>query len=114
MFLFYLLGVGLPCRLIFCQFWLCEEAQCVYLRCHLGSLSYFLLFKDFIYLLSERGEGSEKERERSINVWLPFTHPQLGTQPATMACALTGNQTSYPSVFRLVLNPLRHTSQGPF
>ena len=37
MFLFYLLGVGLPCRLIFCQFWLCEEAQCVYLRRHLGS-----------------------------------------------------------------------------
>ena len=31
MFLFYLLGVGLPCRLIFCQFWLCQEAQCVYL-----------------------------------------------------------------------------------
>ena len=23
---------------IFCQFWLCEEAQCVYLRHHLGSL----------------------------------------------------------------------------
>ena len=37
MFLFYLLGVRLPCRLIFCQFWLCEEAQCVYLRHHLGS-----------------------------------------------------------------------------
>ena len=38
MFLFYLLGVGLPCRLIFCQFWLCKEAQCVYLRRYLGSL----------------------------------------------------------------------------
>ena len=25
------------CRSIFCQFWLCEEAQCVYLRRHLGS-----------------------------------------------------------------------------
>ena len=37
MFLFYLLGVRLPCHLIFCQFWLCEEAQCVYLRHHLGS-----------------------------------------------------------------------------
>ena len=36
-FLFYLLGVGLPCCLIFCQFWLCEEAQCVYLCHHLGS-----------------------------------------------------------------------------
>ena len=38
MFIFYLLGVGLPCRSIFCQFWLCEEAQCVYLHRHLGSL----------------------------------------------------------------------------
>ena len=38
-FLFYLLGVRLPCHSIFCQFWLCKEAQCVYLRCHLGSLS---------------------------------------------------------------------------
>ena len=37
MFLFYLLGVGLPCRSIFCQFWLCEEAQCIYLCHHLGS-----------------------------------------------------------------------------
>ena len=37
MFLFNLLGVRLPCRSIFCQFWLCEEAQCVYLRHHLGS-----------------------------------------------------------------------------
>ena len=37
MFLFYLLGVGLPCHWIFCQFWLCEEVQFVYLRRHLGS-----------------------------------------------------------------------------
>ena len=37
MFIFYFLGVGLPCRSIFCQFWLCEEAQCVYLSHHLGS-----------------------------------------------------------------------------
>ena len=38
MFLLYVLGVELPCRSIFCQFWLCEEAQCVYLHRHLGSL----------------------------------------------------------------------------
>ena len=38
MFLFYLLGVRLSCRSTFCQFWLCEEAQCVYLCRHLGSL----------------------------------------------------------------------------
>ena len=34
---FYFLGVGLPCRSIFRQFWLCEEVQCVYLPLHLGS-----------------------------------------------------------------------------
>ena len=44
MFLFYLLGVGLPCHSIFCEFWLCEEAQCVYLRRHLGSL-FLSIFK---------------------------------------------------------------------
>ena len=37
MFLFDRLVVRLPCRSILCQFWLCEEAQCVYLRHHLGS-----------------------------------------------------------------------------
>ena len=37
MFLFYLLAVGPPCRSILCQFWLCEEVQCVHLRRHLGS-----------------------------------------------------------------------------
>ena len=39
-------------------------------------------FKDFIYLFSERGERKEKERERNINVWLPLTHPHLGTWPS--------------------------------
>ena len=44
MFLFYFLGVGPPCRSILCQFWLCEEAQCVYLCHHLGSLpNYYFL-----------------------------------------------------------------------
>ena len=51
-----------------------------------------LFFKDFIYLILERGEGREKERERNIHVWLPLTCPQLGTWPTTQACALTGNQ----------------------
>ena len=54
----------------------------------------------------------EKERERNINVCLPLTCPQLGTQPATQACALTGNGTSDPLVPRLALSPLSHTSQG--
>ena len=72
-----------------------------------------LIFKKyFIYLLLETGEGREKEGERNINVWLPFTHPPLGTWPATQACVLTGNRTSDPLVRRLLLNPLSHTSQG--
>ena len=37
MFIFYFLGVGLPRHSIFCQFWLCEDAQCIYLHRHLGS-----------------------------------------------------------------------------
>ena len=41
-----------------------------------------LFFKDFIYLLLERREWREKERERNINVWLPLVHPLLGTRPA--------------------------------
>ena len=51
MFIFYLLGVGLPCSLIFCQFWLCEEAQCVYLRPHLGSLLILQLSFPVLYYL---------------------------------------------------------------
>ena len=51
-----------------------------------------LFKKDFIYLLLERGERKEKERERNINMWLPLACPQLGTWPANQACALTGNR----------------------
>ena len=52
--------------------------------------------KDFIYLYLERGEGKEKERERNISVGLPLICPQMGTWPATQACALTGNLTGDP------------------
>ena len=73
----------------------------------------FFFFKDFIYLLLERGEKKEKERERNINVWwLPLARPLTGTWPATQTCALTRNQTGDPLVHRPALNPLSHTSQG--
>ena len=49
-------------------------------------------FKRFYLFLETRG-WKEKERERSIGVWLPLTCPTLGAPPATQACALTGNQT---------------------
>ena len=68
-------------------------------------MAYSFLKKDFIYFL-ERGEGKEKERARNISVWLPLTCPQLGTWPATQACALTGNQTGDPLVCWPTCNPL--------
>ena len=48
---------------------------------------------------------------QEIHDRLPLTHPQMGTWPATQACALTGNRTSGPLVCRLARNPLSHTSQ---
>ena len=62
------------------------------------SLILYSLFKDFIYLFLERGEGRNIEWERNINVWLPLTRPSVGTRPTTQACALTGNQTGEPLV----------------
>ena len=47
-------------------------------------------------------------------MWVPLKCPLLGTWPATQACALTGNQSGDPLVYRLVLNPLGHSSQGFF
>ena len=67
--------------------------------------------KDFIYLLLERGEGRENEREGNID-WLPLACPQLGTWSATQACAL--NWASDLLILRLALNPLSHTSRGKF
>ena len=45
------------------------------------------IFKDFIYLFLDRGEGWEKKRERNINVWLPLACPLLGAWLAAQACA---------------------------
>ena len=70
--------------------------------------SFFLRF----YLVIFRERGKEGERERNINVWLPFTRPLLGTWPTTQARALTGNQTRDPLVYRLALNALSHSGQN--
>ena len=59
-----------------------------------------------MYLFLERGEGREKEKERNISVWLPLTPHLLGTWPATMACALTGNRTGDILVYRMMLQPI--------
>ena len=71
----------------------------------------YFLFKDFIYLFLERGDGREGQKHHWVVGCLSHT-PLLGTRPATQACALTGNQAGDPLVHRPVLNPLNHTSQG--
>ena len=68
------------------------------------------LFLKILFIV--RQSGKEGERERNINVWLPFTHLLLGTWPAAQARALTGSQTIDPLVHRPALNLLSHTSQG--
>ena len=72
----------------------------------------YIFLRFYLFLFLERGEEREKGRERKINVWLLFVCPLLGPWPATQACALTGNQTGDPLVFRQALNPLSHTSRG--
>ena len=52
-------------------------------------LSFFLRF--YLFIVLDRGEGREKERERNIHMWLPPMCPLLGTWPATQARALIGN-----------------------
>ena len=63
------------------------------------------------------GEGGRKRWretemcERNID-GLPLVCPQLGTWPATQACALTRNQTSDFLLHRMMPNVLRHASHG--
>ena len=57
---------------------------------------FFVCFKDCIYSFLERGEGRDKEKERSFSVWLPLMYPLQGTWPTTQAHALTGNRTQRP------------------
>ena len=68
LFLFYLLGVGLPCPSIFCQFWLCEEAKCVYLRRHLGSISrrVYVLYVDIIWLGQKQPPKTKTKNRGSL------------------------------------------------
>ena len=66
-----------------------------------------MFFKDFIYLFLERGKGREKEREGNIDQLL-LEHTQLGTEPTTQACALTGDQTSDLLLCGMMPNELTH------
>ena len=67
----------------------------------------FYLFYFFREKRRERGREGE-----NINVWVPLTHPLLGTWSSTQACALTGNWTADPLVHRPELSLLSYISQG--
>ena len=102
------------CRGHSSQSWTHIKCSKYVLSSKLVSECLYSIFLDCIYLFLERGDRRKKEGERNINVWLPLTHPLLGTWPAIQACTLTGNQTGDPLVRRPALSPLSHTSQGPF
>ena len=66
--------------------------------------------KIFIYLLLERGEGREREKERNSNVQeihplVASSMPQLATWPTTQACALARNGTSNHLVSWMIPKP---------
>ena len=73
------------------------------------TLEFFL--KKILFIFRQRGREGEREGEKHQCVAAPHV-PLLGTWPATQARAPTGNRTSDPLVYRPVLNPLKHTSQG--
>ena len=60
-----------------------------------------------------KGKGGRKgERHRCVREVLPLTRPELGMGPATLAHALTRNQTGDLFIRRPVLSPLSHAGQG--
>ena len=61
---FYFLGAGPPSCSILCQFWLCQEAQCVYLRLHLG------FSQNMQNLFKENFKAILKATEVNLNQWL--------------------------------------------
>ena len=74
-----------------------------------------------IYLvILERGKQREEGRERETHIsmwktiidWLTSVRAPTRDEPASQACALTGNRTGNLSVCRLALNPLSHTGQS--
>ena len=76
-------------------------------------------FKKFFSFISSRDKEKEGEREeekhryeRETSIGGLLYTPQLGTEPATQACAQLGNQTLDLSVCRMTLNPLSGTGHG--
>ena len=78
MFIFYFLGVGPPCCSILCQFWLCEEEQCVYLcRHHAGCCTVTLYV----------GEGPRGSNGTCLTLlWLSIFHSSTHNQTGPLWC----------------------------
>ena len=75
-----------------------------------------VIVRGFFYLKKERGRG-EEERERNTDVRkkqlvASRMHQDWGTEPATQACALTGNWTGEFSLCGRMPSRVSHTSQG--
>ena len=106
------------CRLLECSFNLFQNyTQSGRHFLNFGVRSWTLLWFQFFYrfyLFLERMEGREKERERDINEretlidCLLYT-PQLGSEPATQACALTWNGACDLLLCGMMRNQLSHT-----
>ena len=72
---------------------------------------FFLYFLNRFYLFIFRHTGREGEREGEKHQCVVASH----TPPtATQSCPLAGNRTRSLLVYRQVLNPQSHTSQGYF
>ena len=61
-------------------------------------LTFVSFLKHFILFLESKERKREREGEKCQRMAASHTPPPPGTWPATQACALTGNQTSDPSV----------------
>ena len=65
--------------------------------------SFFFFLRFYLFIFREEKAGRQSGRETSMCGCF-LCAPQLGTWPATQACALTENWTSDPLVCRLALN----------
>ena len=73
----------------------------------------FILKILFIYFYREEKGGRKRETDmRETLIGCLSYAPWLGTEPATQACALTGNPTCDPLLCRTTPNQLSHTTQG--
>ena len=86
-------------------------AMCAIINTMIINIDLILFLKRFyLFIFREKEEIHQCERETSIGCLSPM--PQVGTEPTTKACALTGNQTHALLLCGMKPNQLSHTSQG--